>query len=147
MSGSMATSGPSIRELLGGPAFTPLREREGREAIDRMVEERVEILEGEVGEDVPELPPDLDVVLHAAASVSFDAPIDDAFRSNVLGARALYEAVRSSGASPHVLHVSTAYVAGVRRGTIAEEPLDHAVDWRVETDTALQARPQGEAAS
>jgi alcohol-forming fatty acyl-CoA reductase len=136
-----------VVSLLGGPAFTPLREREGRETIDRMVEERVAILEGDVGEDVPELPPDLDVVLHAAASVSFDAPIDDAFRSNVVGVRALYDAIRTSGASPHVLHVSTAYVAGVRRGTIAEEPLDHAVDWRVETDMALEARHEVEAAS
>ena len=136
-----------VVSLLGGPAFTPLREREGRDAIDRTVEDRVEILEGEVGEDVPELPPNLDVVLHAAASVSFDAPIDDAFRSNVLGARALYEAVRSSGATPHVVHVSTAYVAGVRRGTIAEEPLDHAVDWELETDMALRARQEVEAAS
>ena len=41
--------------------------------------------------DVPELPTDLDVVVHCAGDVSFDPPIDEAFATNVVGTRELLE--------------------------------------------------------
>ena len=70
-------------------------------------------------------------MFHCAATVVFDPPIDDAFRTNVLGALALYEAVAKSESTPHLVHVSTAYVAGVAKGIVPEEPLDHDIDWRL----------------
>jgi HAD superfamily hydrolase (TIGR01490 family) len=69
--------------------------------------------------------------------LSFDPPIDEAFRTNVSGVATLYEALASS---PHVVHVSTAYVAGTRKGVVAETALDHDVDWQLELDMALAAR-------
>jgi fatty acyl-CoA reductase len=100
-----------------------------------------------VAETPPELPPHLDVVFHCAATVSFDPPIDHAFRINVLGTRALYEAVAEAGGRPHLVHVSTAYVAGVSKGLVHEAPLPHRVDWRAEAEAALAARRLTEEAS
>jgi fatty acyl-CoA reductase len=136
-----------VDSVLAGPAFNALRERVGADEIRRLVGERVEVVEGDVAESVPALPEGIDTVFHCAATVSFDPPIDEGFRANVLGSVHLYEAIRARDARPHVIHVSTAYVAGVARGTIPEAPLAHDVDWRTETDAALQARTEVEQAS
>jgi HAD superfamily hydrolase (TIGR01490 family) len=79
--------------------------------------------------------------------VSFDPPIDEGFRTNLLGATNLYGGVVASGSRPHLVHVSTAYVAGVQKGVIREATLDHRVDWRLEAELALEARHDVEAAS
>src|SRR5439155_6056388 len=97
-------------------------------------------LEGDVVEGLPVLPSDLDVVFHCAADVSFDSPIDQAFQSNLSGAMRLYEAVLASGSRPHLVHVSTAYVAGLTKGIVPEESLQHRVDWRAEGEAANGAR-------
>jgi alcohol-forming fatty acyl-CoA reductase len=136
-----------VESVTAGPGFNALRERAGADGIRRMLDERVEVVEGDVAAEPPSLPDGLDVAFHCAATVSFDPPIDEGFRTNVLGSVLLYEALREAGARPHVVHVSTAYVAGVARGTIAEAPLGHDVDWRAETDAALEARADVEAAS
>ena len=49
---------------------------------------RVRVLEGDLG-DVPALPADLDAVVHCAGDVSFDPPVDEGFRTNVVGTRDL----------------------------------------------------------
>jgi alcohol-forming fatty acyl-CoA reductase len=136
-----------VDALLAGAGFNGLRERFGPEEIRDMVDRRVEVVEGDLGGEPPSLPGDLDLVFHCAATVAFDPPIDEGFRNNVLGSVYLYQALRDAGARPHVVHVSTAYVAGVARGTIPEAPLGHEVDWRTETDAAFDARAAVEAAS
>jgi nucleoside-diphosphate-sugar epimerase len=98
------------------------------------------VVDGDFSQDLPELPGDLDVVIHCAATVSFDPPIDEGFQTNLFGAVRLYEAVLAANAAPHLLHVSTAYVAGVRKGVIPEATLDHRVDWQAESDLAIGAR-------
>ncbi len=104
---------------------------------------RVDVVEGDLA-DVPELPDDLDVVLHCAGEVSFDPPIDEALTTNVVGTVALLERVlavdaaqRARGRRVHYVHVSTAYVSGRRRGPVAEAALDHTVDWRTELAAGL----------
>ena len=124
--------------LLRKPVFRELREKLGDEELRRVAAERVNVIEGDLGEVT--LPGDLDVVVHGASTVSFDPPIDEAFRTNVSGVVTLYEALKASGADPHVVHVSTAYVAGVRKGVVPEDRLDHSVDWRTEMAGALAAR-------
>jgi alcohol-forming fatty acyl-CoA reductase len=142
-------SPPSARlqELLAGNCFRELRRRVGPDGIQREAADRVAVLEGDVSEDLPELPGDLDVVFHCAAAVSFDPPIDHAFRINLLGATRLYQAVAASGSRPHLVHVSTAYVAGMAKGVVAEATLDHRIEWRIETEAAMSARRQVEDAS
>jgi thioester reductase-like protein len=66
-----------------------------------------------------------DEILHCAASVSFDLPLDAARAVNASGAARVAElatrcAVRGAGLQ-RVVHVSTAYVAGEREGVFGED--------------------------
>ncbi|HXJ62733.1 MAG TPA: SDR family oxidoreductase, partial [Actinomycetota bacterium] len=134
-------------ELLQRPVFNSARERLGAEGLQQAFEERVEVLEGDVVGELPDFPDDLDLVYHCAATVSFDSPIDEGFRANVVGATSLYRKVAESGSRPHLVHVSTAYVAGSRKGVIPEASLDHGIDWQAELAYALSARERVEEAS
>ncbi|OAA29243.1 HAD-superfamily subfamily IB hydrolase, TIGR01490 [Frankia sp. EI5c] len=135
-----------LERMIRKPAFSELRKQLGREGLAALLAERVQVIEGDLAE-MGSLPSDLDVVIHCAGEVSFDPPIDEGFATNVGGVQALLRAVRASGARPHVVHVSTAYVAGLRSGHIAEGRLVHDVDWRVEQASAERARQAAEDAS
>ncbi|MGB6165201.1 MAG: HAD-IB family hydrolase [Pseudonocardiaceae bacterium] len=128
-----------LSALLRKNVFRPLSERLGVDELARVVRERVTVIEGDLGSVA--LPADLDVVIHGASTVSFAPPVDEAFRTNVSGVATLYDALAGS---PHVVHVSTAYVAGTRKGVVAEAALEHDVDWRLELDMALAARAEVE---
>ena len=136
-----------IEELLKRPCFKRLRERDGEDVVQRLLDERIEIIEGDFTDELPSLPGDIDLLFHCAATVSFDPPIDDGFRTNVLGTENLYKAVSASGAKPHVIHTSTAYVAGSTKGVIPEGSLQHKIDWRAEMAFAFSARETVEASS
>jgi HAD superfamily hydrolase (TIGR01490 family) len=135
-----------LRGLLRKPVFRPWRKRVGDDEVDRIVAQRVTVIEGDLG-DLADLPSDIDVVIHGASTVSFDPPIDEAFTTNVTGVVSLYEKLLSVGCDPHVVHISTAYVAGVRKGVVSEAPLTHEVDWRAEAAAAAATRAQVETAS
>ena len=92
---------------------------------------RVGVLEGDIA-DVPALPSDVDAVVHCAGDVSFNPPVNEAFTTNVVGTRGLLDRIREIGDQVHYVHVSTAYVAGRRRGSIPEGPVDHDVDLEAE---------------
>ncbi len=142
-----STSGlDRIRHLLRKPVFKAWRERVGADGVENAITTRLRVLEGGL-DSVPELPDDLDVVIHSASSVSFDPPIDQAFETNVGGAVGLYEALLATGTDPHVVHVSTAYVGGLRKGIFPEAGLTHDVDWRAEFEAAQAARSRVELAS
>ncbi|TDE10455.1 HAD-IB family hydrolase [Jiangella asiatica] len=128
-----------MERLFRKPVFGPWRDAVGEETALREFRERVRVIEGELG-DVPPLPADLDVVVHSASTVSFDLPIDEAFTSNVAGPQSLYRALLDSGTRPHVVHVSTSYVAGLRKGIAEERSLEHEVDRQAELEHALAAR-------
>ena len=132
---------------MGRPTFNALREKIGNEGISAALEGRVDVVDGDFSAAELEIPGGLDVVIHCAATVAFDPPIDEGFLTNLVGAVRLYEAALANNPSPHLLHVSTAYVAGVRKGVIPEATLDHRVDWRAESDLAIRARADVEAAS
>ncbi len=142
-----STGRQRVESLMSRPTFNVLSDRVGADGIARILEERVEVIEGDFVEERPELPGDVDVVVHCAATVSFDPPIDEGFQTNLLGAERFYEQVLAAGNRPHVVHVSTAYVAGNRKGVIPEATLDHRVNWRAEAELALQAGRDVEAAS
>ncbi|HEY7659537.1 MAG TPA: HAD-IB family hydrolase [Actinomycetota bacterium] len=136
-----------VESLMGRPTFTTLRDRVGLEGLRSMLDERVTVIDGDFSREMPELPSDLDIVMHCAATVAFDPPIDEGFQTNLIGAQRLYEGVLATNERPHLVHVSTAYVAGVRKGVIPEATLDHRVDWEAEAELALRAREDVEAAS
>ena len=66
-------------------------------APSELLDARIEVIEGDLP-DVPELPADLDVVVHCAGDVSFDPPIDQAFTTNVIGTKALMDRMLRGGA-------------------------------------------------
>lgn len=135
-----ASGADRLEKLLRRPVFSRWRERVGDQAVKEAVAERVSVIDAELGSSALTLPADLDVAIHSASTVSFDPPIDDAFRTNVQGVVDLYQAIRDSAARPHVVHISTAYVAGARRGSVPEVSLDHSVEWRTELAAARAAR-------
>ena len=117
------------KDVLGAAAFKGLREELGDGFEDR-VAEKLRVLEGDTHsdslglgtEDLEELSREVDVVIHSAASVVFDAPLDAAVDSNVRGTLGLLTLARSWEKKPMFMHVSTSYVAGTKPGTIDEEP-------------------------
>ena len=142
-----SSSRDRVKYLFRKPAFDGLRERVGEPGLLALLADRVEVIDGDFSREVPSLPSDIDVVIHSAATVAFDPPIDEAFQTNLFGAMNLYRGVTQSGSRPCLVHVSTAYVAGVAKGVVPEDTLDHRVDWRTEGDLALQARRDVEAQS
>ncbi|MGH3320798.1 MAG: HAD-IB family hydrolase [Streptosporangiaceae bacterium] len=146
--GRPGTSADSrLRRLLGKPVFRSWRERVGDDGVQRALRDQLSVIEADVARDVPDLPADLRAVIHGASVVSFDPPVDDAFRTNVLGTANLYDAVRRCPARPHIVHISTAFVAGVRKGVVPEASLTHDVEWPAELAWALSARDEVERAS
>ncbi len=117
------------KDVLSSAAFAKLRDELG-DGFSERVAEKVRILEGDVhseslglgGEDLAELSCEVDAVIHSAASVVFDAPLDAAVDSNVRGTLGLLALAREWEKKPLFMHVSTAYVAGTKAGLIREEP-------------------------
>ena len=119
------------KDVLGSDAFSRLREELGS-SFEEQVAEKVRVLEGDVhadslglgAEDLVELSREVDAVIHSAASVIFDAPLDAAVDSNVRGTLNLLALARGWDKKPLFMHVSTSYVAGTKRGLLGEEAPD-----------------------
>ncbi len=67
----------------------------------------------------------LDAVVHCAASVSFSLGLRESRAINVDGTRRVVELALQAPGLERFVHVSTAYVAGTRPGSFAEDDLDH----------------------
>lgn len=114
------------REVLGSSAFRRLRAELGDE-LDRRTARVVSAVEGDLtmeglglqGRDA-ETAHGIDLVVSSAATVVFDERLDLALAINTLGVRRLLELSRACGAP--LLHVSTAYSCGRRRGLVMEDP-------------------------
>ena len=137
------TARSRLDRLLRKPAFKTWRAAVGDAEARRLRSERTHVLEADLA-SLDHIDGPLDVVIHSASAVSFDAPIDRAFADNVGGPRSLYAALAASGLDPHVIHVSTCYVGGIAKGLRPEASVDHAVDWRAEYSAAQEARAEAE---
>jgi thioester reductase-like protein len=76
---------------------------------------------------------EIGAVLHCAASISFDLPLDEARAINVEGTREVIGFARECkalGRLERFLHVSTAYVSGKYEGTFRERQLDAGQEFR-----------------
>jgi fatty acyl-CoA reductase len=146
------------REILRNDAFDRLRAELGDRFDDEMVR-RVTPIAGDVATDGLGLDDEgraalasCDIVVHSAATVAFDSPLDSAVEVNLLGPSRIVRALHDLGVAPHLVSVSTCYVAGNRRGAAPEQPVDESpffvdVDWRGEVDGARRARQDAEAQS
>src|SRR5215210_3322611 len=115
-------------DVLGSSAFSRLRGELGS-GFEELVADKVRVLEGDVhadhlglgAEDLAELSREVDAIVHSAASVVFDARLDEAVDSNVRGTLGLVELARGWRKKARFVHVSTSYVAGTKEGLIPEE--------------------------
>jgi HAD superfamily hydrolase (TIGR01490 family) len=146
------------REVLKNDCFDRLREEWG-DQFSAETARRISAVAGDVSRDGLGLDDagrdalqQADVVVHSAATVSFDAPLDQAVEINLLGPARVAAAVAAArraaadcgeGQGPaHLIAVSTAYVAGTHQGEAREELLSKNrfsldVDY---TDEVAQAR-------
>jgi HAD superfamily hydrolase (TIGR01490 family) len=150
------------RDILRNDCFTRLRAELG-EAFDEEVGHRLHAVAGDVSTDGLGLDDvglaalaACDVVIHSAATVSFDAPLDHAVEVNLLGPSRVAAAVaraREGGAGPsHLIAVSTAYVSGMHQGETSEKLLSEdrfslAVDWKAEVASSRRLRDDTEDSS
>ncbi len=146
------------REVLRNDCFDRLRSELGADGFAE-VAARVRAVSGDVGSDGLGLDDDgraalseADVVIHSAATVAFDSPLDRAVEINLMGPVRIAETLAQLGASPHLVAVSTCYVAGNRRGAAPEEPVTANpffadLDWRAEVDAARRTRADVDAES
>jgi fatty acyl-CoA reductase len=146
------------RELLRNDCFDRLRDELGADGFARRCEQ-VQVVAGDVGTDGLGLDADgraalasCDVVIHSAATVAFDSPLDRAVEVNLLGPVRIAELLGELGATPHLVCVSTCYVAGNRRGAAPEEPVEASsfsagLDWRAEVTASRRARSDVDAQS
>jgi HAD superfamily hydrolase (TIGR01490 family) len=146
------------RDILRNDAFDRLR-REWGDGFDAEIARRVRPLGGDVSVDGLGLDDadraalaGADVVIHSAAAVSFDSPLDAAVAVNLLGPSRVAQALAAAGSTAHLVSVSTAYVAGNRRGEAPEALLTDTlfsteVDWRSEVAGANRARADADAES
>jgi len=147
----------AAREILRNDCFDRLR-RELGSRFDDDAASRLTAVAGDVSRDGLALDEEgsrllasCDVVVHSAATVSFDAPLDQAVEINLLGPARVASALADARAQfphPEVVHliaVSTAYVAGTHQGEAREELLSASrfsleVDWRAEVEHARRLR-------
>ncbi len=145
------------REVIRNDAFDRLRaDVGGAKALDEIVARRLTVITGDVGTDGLGLDAadravlaSCDIVVHSAASVAFDSPLDGAVEVNLLGPSRIVATLNDLGVTPHMVSVSTCYVAGNRRGAapealVSEGPFDLGVDWRSEVAAARRARTDAE---
>lgn len=141
----------SLLALPGERVVAPIRPSEGVSAAARMAElldgmipdpaqreeaaRRVHPIETDLSEDDPHFAEALRRaidgrparVIHGAASVAFDLPLAEARRINLDGTRRMLEAagaLADAGLLTRFAYVSTAFVAGLREGTVYEHELD-----------------------
>src|SRR5215207_6292225 len=131
------------REVFRNDAFDRLRDQLGKDGFDAEVARRVTVIAGDVGSDGLRLDDagraalaSCDIVIHSAATVAFDSPLDSAVEVNLLGPSRIVTTLNELGVTPHMVSVSTCYVAGNRRGGAPEAPVHVRKEARAELGAA-----------
>ena len=146
------------KEIIHNDAFDYLRAELG-DGFDEEIAGRISTIAGDVGTDGLGLDAtdravfaSCDIVIHSAAAVSFDSPLDSAVEINLLGPTRVAELCHDLGVTPHLVSVSTCYVAGNRRGNapeqlVSEGPFDIGLSWKAEVAAARRLKGDTEALS
>jgi len=118
-----------FNKVASSPPFRPLRERHG-DRFEAFLRDKCVPLGGDVtdpmlglsAEQVRKLNGKLACVINCAGLVTFNPSLELAVRVNTEGARNAAELCKQTGAT--LVHISTCFVAGTRRGPVFEdEPL------------------------
>jgi fatty acyl-CoA reductase len=146
------------REVIKNDCFDRLRAELG-DGFAAEIAKRVRAVPGDVSQDGLGLDEGgrsalaaADVVIHSAATVSFDAPLTQAVEINLLGPSRVAAAISETGSAAHLVAVSTAYVASTHQGEAKEELLSENrftldVAWEAEVSSARRLRDDLEAES
>jgi fatty acyl-CoA reductase len=142
-------AGRLAREVIKNDCFDRLRHELGDGFADE-VSRRVRAVAGDVGRDGLGLDDEgradlaaADIVVHSAATVSFDAPLTQAVEINLLGPSRVAAAIADCGSEAHLIAVSTAYVASTHQGEAKEELLSEnpfTLDVRWQDEVAFSRR-------
>ena len=147
------------REILNNDAFGPLRKELGDEEFDRLTRDQIDAVSADIAldhlgldEQGKETLKGCDIVIHSAAAVSFDEPLDRAVEVNLMGPVRLVALLKELNINPHLVMVSTCYVAGSRKGDAPEQALTSSpfyvpIDWNDEIHAARRTRSYVEDAS
>ena len=114
-------------EIATSEAMQPLREQHG-DAFEAFLRDKIVPIDGDVGlplcgideKLVKELRGTVDAVVNVAGVVDFNPPLDEALDTNAFGAQNLVALAKALGNAP-LMHTSTCYVVGNRKGLILEE--------------------------
>jgi fatty acyl-CoA reductase len=115
-----------VEEVLGNEAFAGLSGDLRRRLLE---ERRLAAVAADLGRG--RLPHEqelggIDTVIHCAATVSFEEPLDEALALNAFGPTELLGRLQAAGSQPHFVHVSTAYVTDRQSGVVREDGVPHA---------------------
>ncbi|MEI8050370.1 MAG: SDR family oxidoreductase, partial [Actinomycetes bacterium] len=157
----------AMKEIIRNDCFDRLRSELG-EAFDENITTRLSAIAGDVTSDLLGLDDagldelaTCDLMIHSAAAVSFDSPLDQAIEINLLGPSRVADAMSVARARAnlegragpqHLIAISTCYVASTFQGEAREHLLgDHRfdveVDWRLEVSAARRLRADLESES
>ncbi len=140
------------RDVLRNDVFDGLRDDLGPDGFAELVGRRVHAVGADIAVDGLDLDDagrqllaGCDAVIHSAAAVSFDEPLDRAAEVNLMGPVRLVRTLQELGSRPHLVAVSTCYVAGSRKGdapevALPESPFYVPLDWRGEVEAARRTR-------
>jgi nucleoside-diphosphate-sugar epimerase len=87
------------------------------------LEPSLELVEGRLDSLPKQFAPEVEMIVHAAASTTFRASLEELRRTNVDGTARLLEFARGCRRLRRFIHLSTTCVCGDRAGLIAEAPL------------------------
>ena len=137
------------REILRNDAFDNLRSILGT-TFDEEMARRITVIAGDVSSDGLGLDDAgrealgaCDIVIHSAATVSFDSATRRRCRGQPAGPVRIVQTLQSLGVHPHLVSVSTCYVAGNRRGAAPEKLVSDARSTWGSTGGARLPRPDG----
>jgi long-chain acyl-CoA synthetase len=111
------------RDVVTSEALEPLRKKYG-DGLAAFLREKIVPIDGDVGLplcgiDIAPLGK-IDAILNVAGVVDFNPPLDEALDTNAFGAQNLVALARALGNVP-LMHTSTCYTVGNRKGLILEE--------------------------
>ena len=126
-------------EVLKSSIFDRLKKDLG-DGFDAFVEQRVVVVNGDLTDerlgvsdaDYRRLCDEVEVLINSAAVVVFDERLDLSLNLNTLGARRIMDVARDCRRLQAVIHISTCYVSGTRKGWIAEELAEPGFDVEAE---------------
>ncbi|KAL8433388.1 hypothetical protein ACSSS7_003943 [Eimeria intestinalis] len=115
------------KDVLKSGVFDELRERLGEDGFASFTEQRVVALGGDLlhpdlglGMHAAPVQHDVSVIIHMAASVHFNSPLKDNYRSNVEGSLRVLDFGTKCPNLQVFIHTSTCYVNSDLRGRVKE---------------------------